>query len=173
MTTEDRFFEEVFRGELEMGHREHPGFSVLWDYAASRLEQKFAEKISLHVASCGQCARELREIREERQSLLEGLSRLRPDPLKRFPFARPFAERARERLQGWGEQLLARRVFYRHALAYVSVGALVLLVNVWMNLQPGLLGLGRQSWWALWLLVPWGVLLLLHALRAFWSRQKP
>jgi len=173
MTADDRLFEEIFRGELDMRHREHPGFSILWDYAASRLEPELVEKISLHVASCGRCSKELREIRGERRALIDSISRLRPDPLKRFPLAQGLAERTRELLQRWGKRLLTRRVFYRHALAYASVGALVLTLNILMNQLPELLGLGGQNWWALWVLVPWGILLLLHGLRAFWSRQKP
>ncbi|MCL6643353.1 MAG: hypothetical protein K6T71_08615 [Candidatus Bipolaricaulota bacterium] len=122
MTADDRLFEEIFRGELEIHHREHPGFSVLWDYAASRLEPELAEKISLHLASCGHCATELREIRAERRALIDSVSRLRPDPLERLSLVRGLAERARGVLERGRERLLTPRVFYRHAPAEHGVG---------------------------------------------------
>lgn len=164
MTTDDRLFEEVFQDELEMEHREHPGFSVLWAYAASRLEQKFAEKISLHLASCGRCAEELRAIQEERRALTDGAIRVLPDPLERI--ARPWTVRLRESVQHLGERFFAPKVFYRHALAYATVGVLLVALNFWMNQMPRLLGPAQKEWWVLWVVIPWGILLLWHALRA-------
>lgn len=170
MTAEDRLFEEVFRDELEIQHQEHPDFSVLWDYAAAHLGLELAEKISLHLASCTPCTTELRRIREERQALLENMSRLRPDPLQRFPLTSPLSLRVREALQQLSRQIFAPRVFYRHALVYVSMGALIFGLNAWMNAQPTLLGTSKRDWWVLWLIVPWGILLVLHGLRAFLRR---
>lgn len=88
MNSSDRLFEEVFRGELEMEHREHLGYATLWAYASSGLEPELAEKVSLHLASCGRCTAELRAIRAEHHALTDGASRLLPDPLQRIPLAR-------------------------------------------------------------------------------------
>jgi hypothetical protein len=171
MMSDDRLFEEAFRGELEMEHQEHPGFSILWEYATMHLESSLSEKISLHLASCARCTRELREIREEQGLLLENVSRLRSDPLQRFPLAWSLSLRFREGLRHLSQKIFAPRVFYRHVLVYVSVGVLILALNVWMNSQPRLLGTSKQNWWALWLIIPWGILLVLHGLRAFLRRH--
>lgn len=137
MNSSDRLFEEVFRGELEMEHREHLGYATLWAYAASGLEPELAEKVSLHLASCGRCAAELREIRVERRALTDGVSQLLPDPLERIPIARPLTARLGESVRRF---LDAPKVFYRHAVVYATVGALLLALNLWMNQMPGLLG---------------------------------
>jgi anti-sigma factor RsiW len=164
MTTDDRFFEEVFRDELEMEHREHLGFAVLWAYAASQVEPELAEKISLHLASCGRCAEELRAIREERRVLADGVVQVLPDPVKRI--ARPWTARLWEGVQRLSERFLAPKVFYRHAFVYATLGVLLVAVNFWMNQMPGLLGPAQREWWALWVIIPWGILLVWHALRA-------
>jgi anti-sigma factor RsiW len=165
MTTDDRLFEEVFQNELEMEHQEHLSLAILWAYAASRLEAEIAEKIALHVASCGRCAEELRAIREERRALTDGALQLLPNPLERI--ARPWTARLWEHVQRLGEKLFAPTGFYRHALAYATVGALLLALNFWMNQMPGLLGPEQKEWWALWVVIPWGILVLWHALRVF------
>lgn len=167
MMPEDRLFEEAFRGELEMQHQEHPGFSVLWQYAATRLDPELTEKISVHVATCKTCAAQLRELREEQNSLWQGASRLLPDPLAS---ERPVSVRVREALQRWAERIFAPKVFYRHAVALAALGALVLLLNYGMNQLPTLSSNKEKDWWALWILIPWGILLLLHGLRAFFRR---
>lgn len=171
MTPDDRLFAEVFRSELEMKHREHPKFSVLWAYAGEQLEKEFAERVSLHIASCARCAKELHAIRAERLALAEEALRLLPDPLEQIPRRDPVWPRVQERLRRWGELLGAPKVFYRHALVYASLGGLVLLINFWMNQQPTLLGPSQRDWWALWLVVPWGILLVLHGLRAFFQKH--
>lgn len=169
--TDDRFFEEVFHKELEIEHSEHLSFSVLWAYAVSDLETEIAEKVSLHLASCGRCAEELRAIREERRTLTDGVVQVLPDPVKRI--ARPWTARLWEGVQRFSERLLAPKVFYRHAFVYATIGALVVALNFWMNQMPGLLGPEQKEWWSLWVIIPWGILLLLHGLRAFRSRRKP
>lgn len=161
MTVEDRFFEEVFRNELEMEHAEHLSFSVLWAYAALQLEASLAERVAVHVASCEQCFAELQKIRAERRELTESFLRVRLEPSEKF--GRGFVGRLSERF-------FAPRVFYRHALAYASLGILILLINFWMNQQPTLLGPSERAWWALWVLGLWGILVALHGLRAFWRR---
>jgi anti-sigma factor RsiW len=164
MTTDDRLFEEVFRGELEMEHQEHLSLAILWAYVASSLEPELSEKVSLHVASCGRCTEELRAIRAERRALTDGALQLLPNPLERI--ARPWTARLWGGVRRFGEKLFAPTVFYRHALAYATVGVLLLALNFWMNQMPGLLGSAQQEWWALWVVIPWGVLVVLHALRA-------
>jgi len=164
MTPDDRLFEEVFQNELEIEHSEHLGFAVLWAYAASQLEPELAEKISLHLASCGHCTEELRAIREERRALTDGALGVLPDPLERL--ARPWTERLWQGVQRFSERFLTPKVFYRHAFAYATVGVLLLAVNFWMNQLPGLLGPQQKEWWALWVIIPWGILVLWHALRA-------
>lgn len=170
MTKEDRFFEDAFQGELEIQHVEHLGFQVLWEYAAARLEPEFAEKISLHLASCSQCTSELQVIREEYQTLLVKMPRLLPDPAKQFASAHPLSLRVGERLRLWSDWIATPKVFYRHALAAATVGVLLLVLNVWMNRQPQLYGLGGPEWWAIRVLVPWWVVLLLHGVRVVLSR---
>lgn len=170
MTGDDRLFEEAFHGELERLHTAHPAFSMLYEYATSKLEPTLAEKVSVHIASCSRCAGELAEIRRENRALLEGMLHLLPDPLERLTPER--GVRWKELLRGWSEWLAAPKVFRRHALAYVTVGVLLVALNVWMNRQPRLLGAGEQEWWALWVLAPWGVLLVMHGVRSLFRSRK-
>nr|BAL59186.1 hypothetical protein HGMM_OP3C341 [Candidatus Acetothermum autotrophicum] len=167
MNTEDRFFEEIFHKELEMGHAEHLSFAMLWGYAASRLEPELAEKVSLHLASCGRCLEDLRAIREERRALAAGTSQVLSEQRERL--AHLHRMRFREGVRRLGEKFFAPRALYRHALVYVTVGVLVLVLNFWMNQMPGLLGPGQRGWWALWVLIPWGILVVWHTWRA-WRR---
>ena len=169
---DDRLFEDAFRGELEMSHPEHPDFSVLWDYVALQLEPEFAERISLHLATCGPCGSEVREIREEQRALSEGISRLLPDSVKHFAPDRPLFTRAWERFLQWSEWLASPKVFYRHATAAVTVGVLLLALNIWMNQQPQLYSLGGAELWALRVVLPWWTVVLIHGVRFFLYRGR-
>ncbi|MBI1742424.1 2TM domain-containing protein [Candidatus Acetothermia bacterium] len=181
MSQDDRFIEEIFRGELEMEHREHPSFSVLWQYVSRRLDSELSQKISLHIASCSKCVADLEEIKSEQASLLTEGSRLLPDPLESFPEKTTYAARGRAALARWSELFFGRKVVLRHVLIY-AMGSLVLfganaVINKLTEPPPNPIISPEPytpNWWALWPVLVWGGLLALHIVFIaiwYWRRR--
>jgi hypothetical protein len=183
---DDKFFEEAFEREIEIEieYKNHPGFQTLMGFVLGELEDELASKISIHVATCTKCFQEVASIREGMKALNENLAKAFPDPLELFPLAQDKGRawiwkacvKVREGLVSMIQPLANKRMFYRHAAVFAAASSFLLLVNVFVNYvlstQPALLG-GRPStgWWFHWLVIPWGILLILHGISAFRGKK--
>lgn len=177
---EEEFFEQMFKGELEIEHWEHPPFPILLGYVLEELEGDEERGVAVHVATCDQCSTHVTELRERVQALEEYL-RVLPDPLEYYPLEEPkpnlFAWVRRRIEKGIGilgmGKPATRRGLLIHAGAYVTAGILLFALNLVLDrlLVPRPSPFGSpveiKRWWLqlYWLLLPWGLLLGWQALR--------
>ena len=116
----ERFFEEVFRGELEeIQRKSHPSFQALIGFVTGELDVELSTKISVHVATCRRCSDEVRSIRGELKLLDEGLPKiltLREEEERAAGKIRPTAliTSITSWLKSFKPKALTRPAFYAH-----------------------------------------------------------
>jgi hypothetical protein len=182
-----RFLEEGRPKPEYVEYSRHPSREILEAYVYEQLDERMLSRVSAHVTTCQSCYGEVQQLRGELEALESQLVASLPDPFEGR------AERVREKQeqkeklsflqwvrafagQLWkGPAPVQRRAFYRHLGAYAAVGALLFVINTILNrlITPPPSPLGSPvevtKWWnySYWLLLPWGFLLLWHAIRAF------
>lgn len=168
---EEKFFEEMFRGELEIDHQEHPPFSVLLGYVLGELEGREERGVAVHITTCARCSADVAELRARAQAL-DGRLEALPNPLERYPLKGP-KRRLFTQIRGMLVEPPAPRRLLAHVSAYAVAAVLLVVVNLVLDRmlvpQPSPFGspVEPNRWWVnlYWLLLPWGLLLGWQAVR--------
>lgn len=175
----ERFFEEVFRGELEWIQREsHPSFQTLMGFVVGELDEGLLSRISVHAATCRQCSNEIRSIREELGVLDEVLPEiliLRKEEEREKAVGKIKRLEVVASVTSWLKafkikNLLTRPAFYAHLGAYATATAILLALNIIQDPippEPGLAAVGEKIWWFQWPVLLWGILVAWHGIKAF------
>ena len=179
-------------------YSEHPSEDLIEAYVFEALSGAVRSRVAAHIATCPHCREKVTQWRPEVERLIDSLAPLRAEVqekvFEQLQLGRPEqgiqeaqAHVPRER-EGWwqrlwgGPWLRSRKAFWVHAAAYAlasgALAALWLIAGIpEFQLQGGESGasvwglirslLGRLG--VIWGL--WGVLIMIHALRAFRSSR--
>lgn len=180
MTDEFAFFKDLFEGELDVDHKDHPSNGMLLSYAYGTLEPEMETAIVPHIATCAQCSSEYFELQGSQQVLEDLLTEISPNPLEledRQPTDQTLEKVIAPITQGPFWIRLWNFIWYtppvrRHAFAFAGVSALLIVLNwgtnVILDSQPQLTATSEDlGWWSLWIVFAWFLLFGLHIVRSF------
>ena len=179
---EDELFTKGFPKLEFCSYAEHVVDHVLIDYVYEELRPPELSRVAAHVATCELCTTKVQTLREEFEKVEARLS-------KHLTTIEMQREEKQMRtigvsLQALGQQLqravlnfvepwrVGKRGFYWHAVAYVGVGAVLVLLNIRINeTKPHFVGTASDKiWWSLWIMIAWSLFVIWHAWRT-WRRH--